>query len=136
MKKLIITGICSFVAGVCLSWGIFRSASDPEVKDVTTIQKSGEKITHSNFKYSGDTIKFDTNAEGEGSASTEIPKANIPEAAAWNNKVHSVQFNLYLYDGVKAGLSYWHRWGGIEAGGGVVFNTKSAGLQGGVKYLW
>lgn len=114
------------ISGVVITSVLFLSIGKPNraPEEVTVTQVSGEKITHSNFDYRSDSIKFQTQAEGAGVIQTDIPKANIPEAAAWMKCVHCVQVDV-SHDR-NFGISYWHRWGKFALGGGLVFSA--AGL--------
>ena len=102
--------------------------SNPKIKDLKEVkvtQVSGEKITHSGFNYTSDTVKFTTEAEGKGKIITEIPKTNIPEARAWMQNNNAVMFEfLSVEQKGYEGISYLRRWNNLSAGGGVVVSGK------------
>lgn len=79
-------------------------------KEVETTQKSGAEITHSNWKFSGKNITFDTKAEGKGEAETKIPKALIPEVKRWETAVIIIQVE---YQGLYY-VGRYHHWFGAE----------------------
>jgi hypothetical protein len=93
-------------------------------EEVKVTQISGEKITHTGFKYTDSTIKFSTTAEGKGEIFTEIPKVNIPEARAWMRCTNSVAVELIFADRRMYGLSYSKRWNNFSTGGGVILSES------------
>lgn len=108
---------------------------------MTVTRLSGEEISHRSFSYRGSSVQFITEAHGAGIASTEIPKENIPEAAAWMRKTHAVQASVYyqFHAGILYpfyGLAYYHRFGIVSLGAGVMFSASAAGIQAGVMYWW
>ncbi len=120
-----------FVAGIITSLiagGAYlycKSRQAQPLADVKVTQIYGEKITHNSFDYSlNDRIKFTTHAAGEGTISTEIPKANIPEARAWMQKIHGLAVDFILTDHRIYGISYLHRWDSFVLGGGPLFSEK------------
>ena len=118
----------SFVTGLlvgALSCFLLLTMTDKkqELKEVKVTQVSGEKIDHSNFDYSGATVKFNTVAQGKGEIITEIPKTNIPEAKAWIENTNAVMLELMLIDRRIYGLSYLKRWNNFSAGGGALVSA-------------
>ncbi len=106
------------------------------VQAVTTQHISGAEITHRDFTYGGDAVRFRTDAKGEGSISTSIPKSNIPEAAMWMNAVHGLQASVaYQYGYAERkwypsySAMYLHRFGRLQIGAGPVFSQYSVGAQ-------
>jgi hypothetical protein len=110
-------------AGVCYT--VLKSPKSEVLQAVRQTQISGAKITNKDFNYKGNTIKFRTEAEGKGLSETEIPKKNIPEAAAWMNRIHGIEASAsMIYDRDKwlqeYGLTYWHRINSFALGAGVI----------------
>lgn len=95
----------------------------PEQVEVT--QLSGEKITHQKFEYTGQSVKFNTQAAGKGEILTVIPKVNIPEARAWLQKKHGVMFEGILIDRRIYGVSYMKRYNSFSLGTGILFSESS-----------
>jgi len=130
MKTIITTiknFLLGFVAGV-ISLAVFnhQQQASSSIKAVKTTQISGEKIEHSDFDYSSkDRIIFNTTADGKGKIKTEIPKENIPEAAAWMNHKNGIQFELLILNERIYSPSYWRRWNSFAFGAGVVFSENS-----------
>lgn len=123
--------ITSFILGITVTLvagGAFfyhKQRQSQPLADVQVTQISGEKISHNSFDYSSsDRIKFTTHADGEGTVSTEIPKANIPEARAWMQKTHGIGAEFILIDRRIYGISYLHRWGSFVFGGGPLISEQ------------
>ena len=116
-------------AGAILSgfivYQLIHVPENKDLKDVRITQVSGEKISHSGFNYTSDTVTFTTEAEGKGKIITEIPKSNIPEAKAWMQNNNAVMLELLFVEQREYGISYLRRWNNLSAGGGVVFSEKS-----------
>lgn len=122
MKKFcagMITGILMCVAAA-VPYHLLNK--DLELKDVKVTQVSGEKIEHDSFNYKGNSIKFNTKAEGKGEIITEIPKTNIPEAKAWMQNTNAVVLDLLYTDHRIYGLSYLKRWNNFSVGGGILLS--------------
>ncbi len=140
MRKYIIIFVSGIISGMLLMYQFVKiDTSNTDTIKIT--QKSGKEIKHTNYKFSGDTIKFNTVSKGKGEIITEIPKENIPEANAWINKVHSVQLGiLYQYHKSEIfpsmSLSYYRRFNVLSIGGGVVTSGNSAGIQAGIQYFF
>lgn len=121
MKKFF-TGI---LTGIFLSSAVYfysLKKTDKQLKDVKVTQVSGEKIEHDSFNYKGNSIKFNTKAEGKGEIITEIPKTNIPEAKAWMQNTNAVVLDLLYTDHRIYGLSYLKRWNNFSVGGGILLS--------------
>ena len=116
-------------AGAILSgfivYQLIHVPENKDLKDVRVTQVSGEKISHSGFNYTSDTVTFTTEAEGKGKIITEIPKSNIPEAKAWMQNNNAVMLELLFVEQREYGISYLRRWNNLSAGGGVVLSEKS-----------
>ncbi len=133
----ILLGVIIGVASVF----IYSDRPENSPASISVIQKSGSTIAHSSWDFKGPSISFSTDAEGRGSIDTTIPKTMIPEARAWMSKVHGLQFNFYYHYfdsrfNTVYGLSYWHRWGSVAIGGGVVAGAGSFGVQSGAQIWW
>ena len=115
-------------AGAILSgfivYNLIHVPENKDLKDVRVTQVSGEKISHSGFNYTSDTVTFTTEAEGKGKIITEIPKSNIPEAKAWMQNNNAVMLELLFVEQREYGISYLRRWNNLSAGGGVVVSGK------------
>lgn len=134
MKKFFYGIATGLVAGIIISSAGFYFFSskekDKNIKDVTVKQVYGEKIEHAEFNYKGDTITFETEAQGKGKIVTEIPKTNIPEARYWMQNTNAVMLELLLIDRRVYGLSYLKRWDNFSVGGGVLLSEdKFEGFQ-------
>ena len=105
-------------------YNLIHVPENKDLKDVRVTQVSGEKISHSGFNYTSDTVTFTTEAEGKGKIITEIPKSNIPEAKAWMQNNNAVMLELLFVEQREYGISYLRRWNNLSAGGGVVVSGK------------
>lgn len=133
--------ILSFLLGAALgAAGIYHalSSSAPGKADTVKVTPlSGEKISHDKLSFKGESISFETSAEGKGKARTEIPKKLIPEAAAWTGKVNGIEGSVFFqYHAGRFypsyGLTYWRRRGAYALGLGGIFSRESAGVKAGV----
>lgn len=145
IKSKVILIATSIVIGIVMgSVGMyyFMRPKTTGIQSVTTQHISGAEIAHRDFKYGGDAVRFRTDAKGEGSINTAIPKANIPEAALWMNAIHGIQAQvgyLYLYHErvwyPQYSMMYLHRFGRLQFGAGPVFSQYSVGAQAAVM-MW
>jgi hypothetical protein len=136
MFSTILSNIKAFligsVVGVIISivtYHIVQKNLSASAAKITTNQISGEKISHDNWNFSGDSISFDTNAEGKGSAETVIPKLMIPEASAYLSRTNILSADVMILNISKSpkfifSPAYLHRWNDFSFGGGLVFSKS------------
>ena len=127
--------IGSILAILLMNLFPFKKEDKAALKEVKVTQVSGDKIEHSGFNYTGNTIKFGTQSEGKGTIVTEIPKTNIPEARMWMQNNNGVMLELLYTDRRIYGASYMRRWGNFSAGGGVLISeSKFEGIKAQAQY--
>jgi hypothetical protein len=123
--------IVSFTVGAAIGAGamyfIPKLIPDKSLDAIKITQLAGEKITHRDYDFKGKTITFITESEGKGKIKTEIPKTLIPEARYWMTKLDGIEVSAFLLYQNKLltpyyNLGYWHRFGSVCIGPGVVFS--------------
>jgi len=133
-KKYLLILVVGIVIGAIPTFFITRAIynilcppCEKEIKDhVTTTTVSGKPgtIKHSNWKYKGTAVCFDTRSTGIGKIKTNIDKSLIPEARKWMSYNCGVQVSysgLIYNDGIYRhifGADFLYRWNWIAVGGG------------------
>ena len=136
-KKILVSFIAGIVVGL-VSVYFFQKKDNYTGSEVVVRQISGEKITHDNFNFRGGNITFKTTSLGAGVIETDIPKALIPEAYNWMNRVHTLTFTLGLTNTQTPyyGIMYGYRMGRLTLGGGIDFGSNLFGVKVAVGYCW
>lgn len=132
MKKafiIIVMLTITFCSGILFGVKLSSPSASGINESITTVQKSGKKITVSNWDTSGSTIRFTTSALGVGTAETTVPKTIIPEARSYIEDVNSINgmAGILVYDrsiDKFIGAEYMRRKENISFGGGGFVSLK------------
>ncbi|HNX59122.1 MAG TPA: hypothetical protein PKK43_08475 [Spirochaetota bacterium] len=135
MFNSIIQNIKGFILGavICsVAWNVYYLTRVPKISktdSIATTKSSGAKVNHSQWNFSGDSMTFQTDAEGVGSSTTSVPKRFIPEAKAYLENTDIIQGDIYFMNingkfNQLFGCSYYHRWNDLSIGGGIVVSKK------------
>lgn len=133
--------LIGIVSGSAAMFFLLNPQSAFESEEIKVKQISGEKISHDDFNFSGDSIKFKTISDGKGEIETEIPKMLIPEAASWMNRVQTMTLTYgYKFDRYGGdpyiGVLYTYRFGRISLGGGVDLSYDFIGVKAAASCVW
>ncbi len=142
MKEKIIIFLTGLISGVIIGgflvYNITKKSPGDVKEKITTEQLEGEKIKHSDFNITDDSVEFITEAEGKGKAKITIDTTIIPEIDYWKNKKHSIGASIYyqyhneLFPSY--GINYSYRWESLQFNAGIIFSERSIGIQAGVQY--